>query len=168
MYVHVYVCVFLSRFVWTRRHIFMDGFKKKKMAPLFSWMIRSAICKYHSLRSKVKVLWAWQVISGQPSSFHLIVSKACFVCVVKTMAYVLTPYQTAPMFNHLERDGFWKHWGKRWKCRYTAFSPFPTVFSTPPITNFSFEAAFILSCASALNFDLSNFCHLVKRFTLVI
>ena len=42
----------------------------------------------------------------------------------------LTLYHTIPTFNDPEKEGFWKHCGKRRKCWYPAFSPFPAMFST--------------------------------------
>ena len=40
------------------------------------------------------------------------------------------------------------------KCvKCTAFSPFPTMFSTLPNTNFNFSIAFIVSSANAFNLD---------------
>ena len=49
----------------------------------------------------------------------------------------LTLYHTIPIFNNLEKEAFWKQCGKRRKCWKPAFSPFPTMFSTLPKTNFS-------------------------------
>ena len=49
---------------------------------------------------------------------------------VKVLARILTLSQTIPRFYDPEKETFWKHCGKRRKCCETAFSPFPTMFST--------------------------------------
>ena len=56
-------------------------------------------------------------------------------------------------FNHLTEEAFWKHSGKRRKCRQLAFSPFPTMFSTFSTTNFTFSITFVLSIANAFKMD---------------
>ena len=66
----------------------------------------------------------------------------------------LTLYPTIPTFNDLENEAFWKCCGKRRKCWLPAFSPFPTIFSTIPKTNF--KVAFILLSASSSNSDRSK------------
>ena len=43
----------------------------------------------------------------------------------------LSLYHTIPTVNDPKKEGFGKHYGKRRKCWLPAFSPFPTVFSTP-------------------------------------
>ena len=40
----------------------------------------------------------------------------------------LTLYHTIPTLNDPEKEGFWKHFGKRRKCWLPAFSPFPKMF----------------------------------------
>ena len=50
----------------------------------------------------------------------------------------LTLYHTITTFNDPEKEAFWKHCGKRRKCWWPAFSPFPTMFSTNPKKNFCF------------------------------
>ena len=49
-----------------------------------------------------------------------------------------TLYHTISTFNNLEKVAFWKHCGKRRKCWKPVFSPFPTMFSAFPRTNFNF------------------------------
>ena len=67
----------------------------------------------------------------------------------------LTLYHTITTFNNHKKEAFQKHCGKRRKCRKPAFSPFPTMFSTHPKTNFNFSVAFNLSSANAFNLDQS-------------
>ena len=62
---------------------------------------------------------------------------------------VLTLY---PTFNNPQKETFWKHYGKRRKCWYPAFSPFSTMFSTLSKTDTIIWATFILS--SAITFSL--------------
>ena len=62
----------------------------------------------------------------------------------------LTFYHTIPTFNNLEKEAFGKHCGKRQKC---CISPFPTMFSTLPFTNFNSSHTLSLSSANALNLD---------------
>ena len=49
----------------------------------------------------------------------------------------------------------WKR-GKRRKCWWPSFSPFPTVFSTLPKTSFTFSVIFILSAANIFILDQSK------------
>ena len=46
--------------------------------------------------------------------------------------------QAIPTFNDLEKESFLKLCGKRRKCWWPAFSPFPTMFSTHSKWNFNF------------------------------
>ena len=41
--------------------------------------------------------------------------------------------KTIPGFNDTKKETFGKHCEKRRKCLLPAFSPFPTMFSTPPV-----------------------------------
>ena len=52
-----------------------------------------------------------------------------------------------------KKKAFWKHCGKRRKCWSPAFSPFPTMFSTLPKTNFNFSFTFVLSSANTFNLE---------------
>ena len=61
--------------------------------------------------------------------------------------YALTLYHASPTFNDPRNEGVWKHYGKRRKCCSPAFSPFPTMFSTRPGTNFNFWVPLFLSSA---------------------
>ena len=54
------------------------------------------------------------------------------------------------------RKKLFEHCGKRRKCWLPAFSPFPTMFSTLPRTNFNISFTFILSLANPLNLDRSK------------
>ena len=60
---------------------------------------------------------------------------------------------TIPTFNTSGKESFWKHFGKRRKCWLPAFSPFPTMFSILPNTNFYLWVTIILSSATTLNLD---------------
>ena len=62
----------------------------------------------------------------------------------------LTLNHTIPTLNDPENEAFWKHCGKRRKCWWPAFSPFPTMFSPSPNKNLC------LSSANAVNLDLSK------------
>ena len=69
--------------------------------------------------------------------------------------FQLILYHTIPTFNDPGKEAR-KHCGKRRKCWLPAFSPFPTMFSALPSTNFSFSVTFILSFASSFNLDQSK------------
>ena len=56
----------------------------------------------------------------------------------------LTFYHTVPPFNDPNEEGFGKHCGKRRKCWWPAFSPFPTMFSTLSKREILILATFIL------------------------
>ena len=64
----------------------------------------------------------------------------------------LTLYLTIPTFNDPEKEGL-ENRGKTRKCWLPAFSPFPTIISTLPKTNFNFSVTFILSSPNAFNLD---------------
>ena len=70
-----------------------------------------------------------------------------------TITTELTLYHTIPTFIDPEKEAFWKHWGKSRKCWQSAFSPFPTMFSTHSTKNFCFQVTFILSSVNAFNLD---------------
>ena len=80
----------------------------------------------------------------------------------------LTLYHTILSFNDPEKEDFWKHCGKRRKCWSSAFSPFPTMFSTRPKTNFSFWVTFILLSANAFNLGQSINLSFGKELTLYL
>ena len=85
--------------------------------------------------------WFIQLKSNLPYDFHM-----CF----------LSLYHRITTLSDLEKEAFWKHCGKRRKCWSPAFSPFPTMFSTLPKSNFNFWVTFILSSANAFNLDQSK------------
>ena len=66
----VYVCasIRLSEFVWTITSTIVDGFQNI-LTQVFSITCRCAIWNIHLGKSKVKVMWAWQVILWQLSSW---------------------------------------------------------------------------------------------------
>ena len=68
----------------------------------------------------------------------------------------LTHYRTIPTFNTSGKESFRKQCGKRRKCWCTAFSPFPTMFSTLPKMYFKFSITFILLSANAFNLEQSK------------
>ena len=71
------------------------------------------------------------LLISHPTMFFLessnlsIVKKNCYA-----WSHLLTLYHTILTFNNPNEEGFGKHCGKRIKCLYSAFSPFPTMFST--------------------------------------
>ena len=68
----------------------------------------------------------------------------------------LTLHHTIWTFNDPDKEVFWKQCGKRRKCWWPAFSPFPTMFYTFPKANFSVWVTFNLSSANAFDFDKST------------
>ena len=78
----------------------------------------------------------------------------------------LTHYHTIPTFNTSGKESLRKHCGKRRKCWLPAFSPFPTMFSTLPETNFNFSAKFNLSSANAFNMIKSKILSFGKELKL--
>ena len=87
----------------------------------------------------------------------------CEVIKVRLKLLHLTLYRTITTFNATVQDAFWKHCGKRRKCWLPAFSPFPTMFSTVPKTNFNFSVRIILSSAYAFNLDQSKILSFGKK-----
>ena len=65
----------------------------------------------------------------------------------------LTLSHTIPNFNDLEKEAFENIVGKGENVGNQHFSPFPTVFSTLPKTNFKFSDTFIVSSANAFNLN---------------
>ena len=65
-------------------------------------------------------------------------------------------YHKIPTYNDPEKEAFQKYCGKRKKCWFPAFSPFPTRFSTLFNSNFIFWVPFILSSANAFNLNQSG------------
>ena len=69
----------------------------------------------------------------------------------------LTLYHTIQTFNDLEKEAFGKQRGKRRKCWYPAFSPFPTMFATLP------KESHLICCLQMLSISTSiRFCCLEK------
>ena len=65
------------------------------------------------------------------------------------------------LLTTLKNETFRKHCGKWRKCWLQAFSPFPSMFSTLPKTNFNFSV--LCCCLQMLSISTSlKFCHLVK------
>ena len=106
--------------------------------------------------------------------------KSCrnqyFSCIRSTASYsrhsicqqhvlsFLTLYHTILTYNDPKIEAFWKHWGKKRKCWYPAFSPFPTVFSTLSKTNFNYSDTSDLSSANAFNLDRCKNLSFGKEF----
>ena len=67
----------------------------------------------------------------------------------------LTLYQPISSFINPKNKGFWKHGGKRRKCWWPAFSPFPTVFFTQLEAKSIILLTFYLSFPNHFNFDVS-------------
>ena len=72
---------------------------------------------------------------------------------------------TIPISNNPEIETFWKNCGKRRKCGKPVFSPFPTIYSTLPKSNFNFSVLFILLSANASNLDRSKILSLDTGLT---
>ena len=73
-----------------------------------------------------------------------------------TYFHTLTLPHTILTFKDLKKGAFRKHRGQRRKCLQPAFSPYPTMFSTPPKPNFNFSVTFNLLSANAFNLDQSK------------
>ena len=67
MHPFVPMSIYPFEFVWIRTSIYMYGFQND-FEQRVSIIGKTAIWKFHSSRSKVKVLLARQVVPGQPSS----------------------------------------------------------------------------------------------------
>ena len=74
-------------------------------------------------------------------------------------------YHTNTTFNDPKEEGFEKQCGKRGKCWFPAFSPFPTMFSTLPKSNFIFSFTFMFS---ANPFNLDKILSFGKRFKFLL
>ena len=66
-----------------------------------------------------------------------------------------TLHHTIPTFNNSKTVSFRKHWGKKRKCWWPAFSHFPKLFSIIPKPSFNFSFIFILSSTNAFILDKS-------------
>ena len=64
----------------------------------------------------------------------------------------LTLYHTIPTINDPLKEAFWKQCGKRRKCWWPAFSPFPTMFSTLLKTKFNIRLHYLVA-ANDFNLD---------------
>ena len=100
--------------------------------------------------------------SSLNGSFHL--GLLSFMTLYQTISHspFLLPYPFTTHSPDFEKEAFRKHFGKRRKCWWPAFSPFPKMFSTFPTTKFKFWFTFILSSACALNLDRSKICSFGK------
>ena len=73
------------------------------------------------------------------------------------IAKILTLFHTIPTYNDLEKEAFYENIvAKGENTSNQHFSPFLTMFSTLPRTNFNVTVAFILLSANSFNFDQSK------------
>ena len=104
-----------------------------------------------------RIMWKVNMFTFSHNVFY---SFNGFTYIIHSFIW-LTLHHTISTFNDPEKEAFRKHCGKRRKYWKPAFSPFPAMFSTLPISNFNILSTFILSSASAFWTSL-KFCHLVK------
>ena len=128
------------------------------------WIIlRSKSRTYTPITILSSVLWLLLVTTAQ---FFFLPEQHSYFGLAQThhlSFYVILPlYHTIPTFHDPKRGIFWKHCWKRRKCWLTAFSPSPTMFSTPPIKKKNPIVTFILLSADPYNSIQSRICRLVK------
>ena len=75
-----------------------------------------------------------------------------YISVNDTPFSAINLYHAVSGITNPEKESFVKHCGKRRKCGFSAFSPFPTIFSTVQNMRNNFWDTFILLSANA--FDL--------------
>ena len=85
-----------------------------------------------------------------------VICKCFQIGLILSFGKELTLYHTIPTFDNPKEGGFGKHCGKRRKCWFPAFSPFPTVFSTLSKGEIRITATFNLPSTTALNLVLSK------------
>ena len=119
MYVRVFICP--SRFLRMDTFISIYEFQNS-LAQLFSWISRSAIWKFHSGRSKVKVRWAgwvWTLPSNKICPDRNSIFKYGFQ----------TNLTLIPTFKDPKEGRLWKVlWGKEKNAGYQQFLHFPQCF----------------------------------------
>ena len=96
------------------------------------------------------------------------VSKWCIREWVNVFLIRLTLYYRIPTFNDVIEEGFGKHCGKRKKCWFPAFSPFPVVFSTLSNRKLISLAMFNLSSANTVNFVTAKILAFGKKLYTVL
>ena len=88
-----------------------------------------------------------------------------FQCAWILCLFHLKPSPQNPSFNDPDKDGFWTHCGKKRKCWWSAFSFFPTVFSTlSDAVSIIWTTCNLLS-ANAVNLHKSEICYFGKDLT---
>ena len=138
-------------------------------------VLRTFCCFHQILNCVLLSLWVWKslkfVVWERVKKNFARKGEKWWIPAFTPMQYFLsykiqippfTLYHTIPTFNHHEKEGLWKHCGKRRKCWWPAFSPFPAMFSTYPNKNVCFKLNLfcrlqMLSIRTSL-----RFCRLVR------
>ena len=98
------------------------------------------------------------------SPFPTMFSKRFFLTVVKSRDCESKAFSTqSRLLTTLIKKNFENIVGKGENAGKLAFTPFPTMFSILPQTNFKFSVLLILPSAHVFIFDQSKICCLVKN-----